>query len=160
MNLELWRYSSDQNSTLGFLMLREEITRRKLCYTVEDAYHVPKVPEKTRIPAGRYRILLRVDSPMARRYAAQFPEHRGMLWLQDVPGFRFIYLHIGNDEDDTEGCILVGTHVNEDARAVQQSRNAYREIYSRLVGAADDGSEDLWITILDLDRPVLPTIQV
>ncbi len=157
MEIETWRYSSDRDSTLGFLMMQNETTREQLCYTIEDAWQPYKKPGRTRIPPGRYKIEFRSDSPMARRYASQFSDHMGMLWLQDVPGFEYVYLHIGNDEDDTEGCLLLGLHVNEVARTAQQSRAAYREVYPRLALWVDD-PEGLWITIVDLDRPVFPNV--
>jgi len=155
VELDIWRYSSDDASTLGFLMMQSGDTREQLCYTVEDAWHPFKITGRTRIPAGRYKIKFRTDSPMARRYAQQFPKHEGMLWLQDVSGFNWVYIHVGNDEDDTDGCILLGTHVNETARAVQQSRNAYKEVYAKLAPWVNS-SEGLWLTVVDLDRKVFP----
>ncbi len=157
MEIEVWRYSSDLDSTLGFLMMQNETTREKLCYTIEDAWQPYKKLGRTRIPAGRYKIEFRTASPMALRYAAQFPKHQGMLWLQDVPGFKWVYIHIGNDEDDTDGCILLGSHVSEVARAAQQSRAAYREVYPRLAPWVYS-FEGLWLTIVNLDRKRFPNV--
>ena len=87
MELTLWRYSSDRDSTLGLLLeTRDTGGRRLLCYTCEDAHHTVKQHGQTRIPAGTYRILLRSEGGMSQRYRQQFGgAHRGMLWLQDVP---------------------------------------------------------------------------
>lgn len=157
MEIEVWRYNSDLDSTLGFLMMQNETTREKLCYTIEDAWQPYKKPGRTRIPAGRYQIKFRTHSPMANRYLRQFSGHKGMLWLQDVPGFEYVYLHIGNDEDDTEGCLLLGLHVNEVARAAQQSRAAYRKVYPRLASWVES-PEGLWLTVVDLDREGFPNV--
>lgn len=159
MELELWRYSSDDESTLGLLFERTprpyQYGREMLCFTLEDAYHPLKIPGKTRIPAGAYEIKLRCGTPMAERYAKRYPFHVGMLWLQDVPGFTDIYLHTGNDEGDTEGCPLVGGIRYEGSRTVGQSQDTYRRIYPRIANAL--GSGGCLIHVLDGDRlPDLP----
>ncbi len=155
MEIENWRYSGDTDSTLSLLMLRGPATWEMLCFMCEDAYGALKVLGETRIPAGRYPVKLRTASPMSRRYEARYPEtHRGMLWLQDVPGFIYVYMHIGNDEDDTQGCLLFGELRDEETRKVSFSRIAYERLYPRLAAAVE--TEGLWITVKDLDRPVLP----
>lgn len=155
MELEIWRYNSDQNSTLGIMFAKYPTTREKLCVTCEDGHREIKEMGATRIPAGRYEIKLRTEGRMAARYAEIFPDHLGMLWLQNVPGFEWIYLHIGNDEDDTLGCILVGTGTKEIERKVWNSQICYKRIYKRLQNAVVSGG--LWITIYDFDRPILPS---
>ena len=155
MELECWRYSGGVEATLGLLMLRGVETWELLCFVCEDEHRREKVRGETRIPAGRYQIELRDMGGMHSRYAARFgPWHYGMLWLRHVPGFSFAYIHIGNDDDDTEGCLLVGEGRDETARSVRQSTNAYKRIYPRIVTAI--GAEGAWITIRDLDRAVLP----
>ena len=74
-----------------------------------------------------------------------------MLWLQDVVGFEWIYIHVGNKDDDSEGCILVGngqiSNVEERGQ-VTSSVAAYKRLYSKIVEALSDG-QDVWITIED-----------
>jgi len=154
MNPEIWRYSSDDQSTLGSLMLPNGTGWEMLCFTLEDRYRPPgaKVPGSTRIPAGRYRLTLRTEGGMHARYALHYPGmHRGMLWLRDVPDFEWVYLHVGNHEDDTAGCPLLGEYRNEQARTVGASRTAYRRVYPILATG-----EDVWLTIRDLDRRPTP----
>jgi len=150
MELDIWRYSSDDESTIGLLLQRTG-TRELLCWTCEDPHQAVKVWGQTRIPAGRYRVTFRHDGHMAQRYAERFPGHRGMLWLRDVPGFEYVYFHIGNDEDDTAGCILWGEDRSESRRSIQQSEAAYRRVYPLLADALEAGDE-VWVTIVDLDR--------
>ena len=103
MELIIKRLLDDSRSTVGKLYL----DGRLFAGTLEDTRRHKKVPRLTRIPAGRYEIKLRFDSPMAKRYEELYGT-RGMLWLQDVEDFEWVYIHIGNDDDDSDGCILVG----------------------------------------------------
>lgn len=156
MELELWRYSGGADATLGLLMVQHETTRELLCFTCEDEFRTVKVDGETRIPAGRYKIEFRESGGMHARYNVAFPKmHKGMLWLRDVPGFTWAYIHIGNDDDDTLGCILVAEDRNESTRSIQRSRHAYERIYPDIAAAIESG-EGAWITIYDLDRPRFP----
>ena len=151
MNLTLERITSDDDSTIGTLYLDQHFQ----CFTLEDEYREFKVAKETRIPAGTYKIGLRRGSPMAGRYMDRYgPSHIGMLWLRDVPGFEWIYIHTGNTDDHTEGCILVGdgAYAAHSDMKVQASRQAYMRLYSAVVDAADHG--DLTITIIDRDLEI------
>jgi len=152
MELLLTRISSGYEATLGNLFDIEgtdDLTF--LCYTLEDQYNEPKVPGETRIPAGRYEVKLRTEGGMHQRYGKRFDFHRGMLHLQDVPGFTFIYIHVGNKDDDSEGCILVGdgqiSNVIERGQ-VTSSVLAYRRLYESILGALSENT--VWITIEDV----------
>lgn len=153
MSLELLnrRISSGDEATLGTLFDVSGPDPRFFCYMLEDQFNEPKIPGETRIPPGRYEIQLRTEGGMARRYAKRFDFHAGMLWLQDVPGFTFIYIHVGNKDDDSEGCLLVGdgqiSNVTERGQ-VMSSVAAYRRLYEKIVNALD-GEEQVWITIED-----------
>lgn len=147
MELLLERITSDRESTIGTLYAEG----RFQCFTLEDEYRLDKVPEETRIPHGTYDIRLRPEGGMHPRYAAKFPFHRGMLCLQDVPGFEWIYIHIGNAEKHTAGCILVGDGAlaRSDNMSLQASTDAYTRLYRQVVDHAAAG--DLRITIKDRD---------
>lgn len=147
--LVLERLSSNEASTIGALFFDGKF----ICFTCEDAHHKIKVPGKTRIPAGVYKIDVRNEGGLTKRYAARFPDiHKGMLWLRDVPGFEWIYIHVGNTHRHTEGCILVGEGAtcNPDKNATQASAKAYRRLYPGLAKAAAAGN--LEIEIIDRDR--------
>ena len=143
MKLILQRLSDNGTSTLG------RLTADGLqCVTLEDTYRKDKVYGKTRIPAGRYEIKLRTAGRMHAKYIKKFSNHVGMMWLQDVPGFQFIYIHIGNSAiTDSSGCILVGTTVvNEDY--ISESTVAYIKLYAIVVEALERG-EEVIIDIID-----------
>jgi hypothetical protein len=92
-----------------------------------------KVKAATAIPVGRYRL------------AWTLSPSRGV-WtprLLDVPGYQGILVHAGNDQDDTEGCLLPGLH--RSAVAVTDSRRACDWLYPRIRDAAAAG--ECWITV-------------
>lgn len=128
MKIRLTRLFQRARATIGALFVNEVF----YCYTCEDGFHYEKIPGQTRISAGIYEIGIRQGSPMANRYDKQFAAagHSGMLWIKDVPNFEYVYLHIGNDADDTDGCILVGTSAG--SSTVSHSTNAYHYIYKKI----------------------------
>lgn len=155
MNKEfvLFRFQSAKDATLGALFALTELPGATepsfRCFTCEDEKRAIKVPGETRIPAGRYQIKLRAAGSMHPKYASKFPGlHRGMLWLQDVPGFTNVYIHIGNDDDDTEGCILLGRSADSAIMEVGSSSPAYQDIYREMIAAMDAGHQ-VWIDIRD-----------
>lgn len=150
IDLRLQRIATGPEATLGVL---HDVTfdPRFVCYTLEDQPNEPKVPGETRIPAGHYQIKYRNEGGMIGRYKKRFPWHKGMLWLQDVPGFEWVYLHVGNKDDDTDGCILTGdgqiSNVEERGQ-VTSSVAAYRRLYMLITDELDAGGE-VWITVED-----------
>lgn len=151
MKLLLLRFSSQEDSTLGMLFKVNSRYKEFLCFTIEDEHRDVKVKGETRIPAGRYNITLRTVGGYDERYKKRFGRmHRGMLWLQDVPGFEYILIHCGNTDDDTAGCILIGDASHENVTGdgvIQGSMLAYKRVYPELAEAADRNS--LYIEVVD-----------
>lgn len=146
MHLYMPRIVSTSKATIGVMFL----DGLSVGYTLEDEYRAEKVASETRIPAGDYQIRPRLKGGMIQKYKARYPWHEGMLHLQDVPGFKYIYIHIGNYETDTAGCILLGTRADIDKMVVGKSTAAYRSLYALAYPAAVAGQ--LTIRIMDLDR--------
>lgn len=148
MELFTQRISTGDESTLG--IMHDLNGPEFLCYTLEDQANEVKIAGETRIPAGRYEIKLRTEGGMHQRYGQRFPWHKGMLWLQNVPGFEWIYIHVGNKDDDSEGCILVGdgqvSNVIERGQ-ITSSVSAYKRLYNRIVKALE--AEQVFIEIED-----------
>jgi len=146
MQITILRYNHLPNSTQGARF----VDGRLICYTCEDqAQPGGKIAGETRIPPGVYPLTLRTEGGMHKRYAARFAWHRGMLWLQGVPGFEWVYIHVGNTHDHTEGCILVGEMPGrpECAEAsVSQSVKAYARLCA-LVHAATDNGEPVTVRV-------------
>jgi hypothetical protein len=151
MELKLQRLDKGGQSTLGGLYIVEGLMSWLECFTCEDESRITKVDGKTRIPAGRYEIKLRTDGGMNERYMSRFDDHRGMLWLQSVDNFEWVYIHIGNTHEDTEGCILVGSGATHDnisgGGCITDSTTAYQRLYSKIIDAINNGQ--VFITVLD-----------
>ena len=125
----------------------------KVCYGLEDEHRQEKLVGETRVPAGTYKIELRTVGGFHSKYSKRFPSmHRGMLWVKDVPSFEYILIHIGNDDDDTAGCLLVGNvpiMTQSLNLKVALSSNAYQKLYQKVIDAAIN--DDLQIEYIDSD---------
>ncbi len=156
MDYRLLRINSQLDYSLGVLFTVDTNVRdpgpviqvRHLCYTLEDEFRKIKVSGETRIPAKTYELKLRTEGSLTKRYKARFPDiHQGMIWLQDVPNFKWIYLHCGNDDDDTDGCILIGSYLR--LNRVLNSKSTYRAIYPGIIENIKAGKT--FLEIIDYD---------
>ena len=152
MLIDVFRFASDNDTTLSTI----SVDGRFSCFGLEDQYRRgPKVPGETRIPAGTYAVRLRITGAFHGRYSRKFSDiHQGMLELVDVPNFKHVLIHVGNEDGDTAGCILTGTSANSDVgrMSVGASALAYKRLYQHVVNDAAVG--DLRISIKDGDRGV------
>ena len=153
MDLEVLRYSSGKETTLGLLsIVSVPEVPAFLCYTLEDQYQTNKVSGETRIPEGCYEVTLRTVGGKHAAYAARYPDmHHGMLWVRNVPGFEYILIHVGNTDDDTEGCLLLGYTASQNIGqegSIGASRKAYERVYPIIAGRIGAG-ERVYITYID-----------
>lgn len=119
MLLELTRKSRGGTWTAGRLSIDGEY----FCDTLEDTVRTlrnatDKVPGKTAIPAGEYRVTV-THSP---RFKRELP------LLERVPFFEGVRIHAGNSDRDTEGCILVGRRDSVAGRLAPGSRAVEAEL--------------------------------
>jgi hypothetical protein len=89
------RFAYSIKSTIGQLI----VDQYSWGVTLEDRIRPKgvKVPGKTCIPEGLY--------PLAKRASPHLK--RDVIWIQNVPGFEYVYFHSGNKPEDTDACILV-----------------------------------------------------
>jgi len=140
MNLILTRFSDNGKSTLGLLHHKE--TGKFLNYTLEDEFRAVKVKGETRIPAGYYELKIRKeDTPLTVKhrtaYGTWFKYH---IEVTNVPNFSGIYIHAGNTDDHTDGCLLVGNSQNNHhtvqnsplTSSIDGTRRVYELVYPEL----------------------------
>ena len=155
MNLEVLRFSSEEDSTSGLLFDVTNGERKFLAYTLEDEYREEKEMHETRIPAGTYNVTLRTVGGFHTRYTKKYGDmHKGMLWVRDVPGFEYILIHTGNTDEHTSGCLLLGdsqtnNQIKEDG-FIGSSVQAYKRVYPPIAKVLEDGGT-VSITYTDFD---------
>lgn len=156
MNFILQRYSDNRDCTLG-LLFKEVMdgTSKRLSlysYTMEDEYRAVKVMKETRIPAGFYELGLRQeDTPKTVQYRAKYPWFKKHIEILKVPNFTGVYIHIGNYDEDTDGCVLLGDTANNNnigTGEVGLSTNAFKRFYTEVYELLEKGTK-CFITIKD-----------
>lgn len=153
---EVQRFSSQSDSTLGLLF---DVTdgRKFLCYTLEDEARDTKVKGETRIPAGTYKLKLRAEGGYHQRYVKKYGSmHKGMIHVQDVPGFTYILWHTGNNDEHTMGCLLLGDTSQQNiskAGFIGASTDAYKRVYPDIAAAIQEhGIAE--VTYVDFDNGI------
>ena len=108
--------------TKGLLIIDNEF----FCYTLEPAWLNNK--KNSCIPVGKYKL----KSHISPSFGECFKVH-------SVPDRTDILIHVGNNIDDTSGCILLGSGIGviKDLDSVTNSRNTLRMLLVYLAGAND-----------------------
>ena len=142
MKLDVIRFQFGKDATNSLLFIDGEFE----CYGLEDEYIEVKVMHETCIPEGEYEIKFRTVGGFHTKYAAKYGAmHKGMLELQNVPGFQFILIHSGNTDEHTSGCYIVGESQQDLDRGkdgfVGSSGDAYKKLYPKVAGALEKGDK-------------------
>jgi hypothetical protein len=156
MKLEVIRFSSQNDSTLGLLF---DVTngRKFLCFTLEDEDRETKIMSETRIPAGIYDLKLRTVGGFHSRYSKKYGSwHKGMIHVQNVPNFRYILWHTGNNDEHTAGCLLLGDTSQQNISKegfIGGSTSAYKRVYPIIAKALKSGKQ-VRVKYIDFDSGV------
>lgn len=112
MIIKIIRKEFTDTYSLGEMYINDKF----FCYTMEDtdrninedlptsAIKEVKVPKRTAIPYGDYRIVLSFSKKL-KRY---------LPLILDVPAFRGIRIHKGSTHEWSSGCVLVGMRKGKD----------------------------------------------
>jgi len=147
MEITVLRFLSAANDSLGHLYVDYEW----MGVTLEDEQRLVKIPQETRIPAGRYPVELRKAGSLHDRYKERFDFHQGMLHIRHIPDFTWVYFHCGLRESHTAGCILVADGFSRSCLAgyaeLSNSVEAYTRFYKKVLPAVL--TDEVFATIED-----------
>ena len=155
MELEVLRFSSQEDSTNGILFDVTGGKRKFLCYTLEDEFRLQKIRGETRIPEGKYKLTLRKEGSFHKRYLEKYGDwHRGMIYVNNVKNFEYILWHTGNDDSSTAGCLILGSTQSENIVKkkgwVSASVTAYKKVYPLVRDAIESGQNGT-VSYIDYD---------
>lgn len=145
MKILLDRFFKGPKYTVGHLY----IDGKYFCDTIEDVdrglldsmslseIKAKKIPSKTAIPRGTYKITLDVVSPKYSKRDYYIKVCKGKVpRILNVKGFEGILLHTGNTEEDSAGCIILGE--NKVKGKVINSRVTFEKFYKELLKDKDN----------------------
>ena len=139
--MKVLRYSDDGKSTAGLLFVNGKF----FAHTIEDEHRDVKVKGETCIPDGKYKLkILKQDTPLTikhrQTYGSWFKYH---IEITNVPNFQGVYIHAGNNESHTEGCLLIGKAATKDGsgQTIQRSIEAIKEFYLLVYPLLEKGEE-------------------
>ena len=119
----------------------------KAAFTLEDEPRAVKVKGETRIPAGLYVLKIRKeDTPLTIKhrttYGSWFKFH---IEITNVAGFGGIYIHAGNDETHTDGCLLLGDalDLSVESKPLTKSMVAVKRFYEIAYPVIESGAQVL-----------------
>lgn len=154
MELKLDRKWKKEDYTVGRLYIDDEF----FCNTMEDTdrgldqdmqdfmIRSRKIPSRTAVPTGRYKVLMNTVSPKFSQRPFYMQVCKGKVpRLKDVKGFEGILIHCGADHSHSAGCILVGK--NTIKGQLTDSQETFKDLYAQMKAAYDAGQE-IFITII------------
>ena len=104
-----------------------------------------KVPGKTAIPTGLYRMDFNTVSPRCRNRSWAKPYGGRVPWITGVPGFDRVLIHPGNTAEDTLGCLLCGE--NKAEGKVLNSQKTYLRLMDEYFELARRNNDSVWIAV-------------
>lgn len=149
MKLLLTRTEKNKHNTIGIL----SIDGIFFCNTLEDTdrglkqtdsiEHIEdvKVFGETAIPTGTYKVDMNTVSPKFKDKEWAKPYEGKLPRLVDVPGFEGVLTHIGNSEQDSLGCVLVGEKSGD--KLINSTKT-----FKQLMNVLTKTKEDITITII------------
>lgn len=156
--LKVLRYNLKPDWTLGKLLVLD----KQEGFTIEDEIRGIKVKGETAVPYGKYLLGYRqspkfsssflyspslnvlIEPKEQRLYPTvkDFKPHN-LIWIKDIPNFEYVLLHWGNTDDDTEGCLIVGSSIGviKGQEAVLGSKVFYKQLYPKIYPSIEKGEQ-------------------
>ena len=128
MEITVKRINKTNDYTIGQMFIDDEYFCDTLEDTVRDLTNVQdKIYGRTAIPAGTYPVIL--------DYSGHFKKL--LPHILDIPFFSGVRIHSGNDVEDTNGCILVGSYHH--AGYIIESRATMEKLMKKLRETTNKG---------------------
>lgn len=156
LSLKLKRIEFNEEYTRGILTYQNGT---KICDTLEDKDRglddsmsfeeigFKKIPGKTAIPTGTYKIQLDIVSPKYSNIEKYKKLCQGkMPRLMNVKGFTGILIHSLNTAEESSGCIGVGIYDESHKGYLKDSFNTFIKVYNILCA---DSSNNITLTIIN-----------
>ena len=137
--ITIYRQYPGEKCTSGYLAVNDVI----VAYTLERPWKDNQANISS-IPTGAYKAKLRYDH-----------KDHWRIELLDVPDRKNVQIHVGNEPDDSLGCILVGKKLGNDLCSLQQSAAAYKDLKKSFYGTEEPNStpdKDIKIKIVDAGK--------
>lgn len=106
MDWILQRYSKGNDSTQGLVLQKDTPIPSFFCHVIEDDDQGEKGSK--RIPAGFYELKIHAqETPKTLIFRKSLPWFKFFIEVTGIPNFSLVFVHPGNDQADTEGCLLL-----------------------------------------------------
>jgi hypothetical protein len=122
----IYRQYPDGKCTSGYLAVDGTI----IVYALERPW-VDNLSNVSSVPAGKYKAHLRYDK-----------DDHWRIQLDGVPGRTGVQIHIGNQPEESKGCILVGEKLGADLCSLQGSKKAYAKLKKAFYGSEREAAYD------------------
>lgn len=120
----------------------------KVGFIIEDEPRNVKVAKETRIWAGDYELKInKQDTPLTLKYRAKYPWFKYHIEIAGVKGFSGIYIHVGNTEKDTDGCLLLNNKVaiKGNEYVGEESTVLFEQFYKAVYPVLERGDRVYWM---------------
>lgn len=166
--IQVERYKFTPDWSIGRIKVKE----KPVGFSIEDEIRQVKLHGETAIPFGAYKLGFRQSPKFSDKFwwsdsqkilvpksKLQACKHikdlrpHDLIWLLDVPNFQYVLIHWGNFDDDTEGCLIVGSAIGfmrnkfgEMKEAVINSQFFYKTFYEMVYPIIKEGNQTILIT--------------
>lgn len=138
MRIVVDRFYDNGQSTIGMMLIEGKFE----AFTLEDEARTKKVAGETRIPAGLYFVeFQKIVTPKTISYRNRYDWFTFHIQIKNVPGFTNVYIHVGNYDTDTDGCVLLGSTADSDNGSIGRSTPTFKRFYEKVSKVLEAGEQ-------------------